>query len=287
MKDSDLILSKVILETLPNDAKVEILGHFFQGVDEIRKAVEIRGTVMPDFGHKRDLHNVKPEKPVNGIHVLELYQPYPCFDSSDSLYENRRYYNFFFSNTPFSDEMINGIVNLKKGPNYCMVNEQMNPGFLPAVYFEGDSRHKLLVAKSVSITIKDVLAGNWIIDKNKSLITESYPNSWEERYAVLKHFTEKNLYIKISTEEVAKQAGLNYFRENDYKFMDPWQEFECRLTPKGNMIILGVYAWPWRGSSDSEYLYRVYDPTGNPLTYWRSSWGRLSNSGYFDTFKEN
>lgn len=287
MKDQDLILSKVVIEAVPNDGKIEILNHVFKGIEEISKAVEVRGRVTPDFRGERDFTEVRPETPVEGLHILELYQPYPCFDSSDSLYENRMYSNFFFSTTPFSEERINEIINLKKTTNYRMVNEDMDMDFLPAIYFQGDSRYNLIVAKKVSISIKDILDGNWMIDKSNSLIRESLPNSWEERHAVLNHYKDKRLYIKISTEEVANQARLNYFREHDFKLDDPWQEFECKLTPKGNMIILGVYDWPWRGSSDSEYAYRVYDPKGNPLTYWRSSWGRLSNSGYYETYNEN
>ena len=287
MRDTDIILSKVVLESLPNDGKIEILNHVFNGIEDISKAVEIRGKVMPDSLGERDLCQVTPEKPVEGLHILKLYQPYPCFDSYDSLYETRKYSNFFFSNTPFSEERINEIVNTEKATNYRLVNEKMSPDFLPAVYFQGDSYYNLIVAKIVSITIKDLLNGNWMIDAEKTYIKESSPNTWAERYAVLNYYKDKRLYIKISTEEVAKQARLNFFRQNEYKLEEPWQEFECRLTPKGNMIILGVYDWPWRGSSDSEFAYRVYDPKGNPLTIWKSSWGRLSNSGYHETYKEN
>ena len=160
MKATDLILSKVVLEVLPNDGKIEILGHVFTGIEEISKAVEVRGKMTPDFRGERDLVECIPEKPIEDLHILELYQPYPCFDSYDSLYENRRFSNFFFSNIPFSDERINEIVNLKKTTNYCMVNEDMNVDFLPAVYFQGDSRYNLIVAKKISISIKDILDGN-------------------------------------------------------------------------------------------------------------------------------
>lgn len=112
MKNTDLILSKVVLEDLPNDGKIEILGHVFTGIEEISKAVEVKGRVTPDFRGERDLEEIIPEKPIEGLHILELYQPYPCFDSYDSLYENRRYRNFFFSTTPFSMERINEIANL-------------------------------------------------------------------------------------------------------------------------------------------------------------------------------
>lgn len=81
---------------MPNDGKIEILGHVFTGIEEIRKAVEVRGRVTPDFREERDLVEEIPEKPIEDLHILELYQPYPCFDSLDLLYETEGLVIFSF-----------------------------------------------------------------------------------------------------------------------------------------------------------------------------------------------
>ena len=83
---------------------------------------------------------------MDGIHVLELYMHYPCFDFEDFLYENRVYSNFFFSREPFTDEDINRIAEMPRETNYCLVHERMDEANLPAIYFQGDSHHKLIIA---------------------------------------------------------------------------------------------------------------------------------------------
>ncbi|MCH5319355.1 MAG: hypothetical protein J1E38_06560 [Paramuribaculum sp.] len=134
------------IKELGQDAKIEILGHTFDGLQDIESAVEITARVRPDFfGDRRIERNVIGIDP-EGIHVLDLYMPYPCFDSSDFLYENRKYHNYFFSKEPFTDKDIERIAGAPMKMNYCLVHEEMDENLLPAVYFCGDSYCKLIVA---------------------------------------------------------------------------------------------------------------------------------------------
>ena len=63
---------------LSHNKPVEILGVSFNGVKDMIK-------------HARD------RMPKDGVYVGEDSQRYPCFDSSDSLYENRSYTNLVFA----------------------------------------------------------------------------------------------------------------------------------------------------------------------------------------------
>ena len=133
------------IQKLPKDSTVEILGHIFYGIEDIDKAVEVSARVSCSIGD-RYIQREPAEKPVEGLHVLKLYEPYPCFDSSDYLYENRRYCNYFFSDKPFTDDDINRLASLPAQMNYCMVTPDLNSSVLPAVYFGGSSYNPILVA---------------------------------------------------------------------------------------------------------------------------------------------
>lgn len=134
------------IQELPNDSQIEILGHIFQGIDDIDKAVDVSTYITCSIGN-RYIHREPAEKPVDGLHVLKLYEPYPCFDSSDYLYENRKFRNYFFSTRPFTDEMVNRLASLPAQMDYCMVTSDMDTSVLPAVYFRGSSYDSILIAK--------------------------------------------------------------------------------------------------------------------------------------------
>ena len=126
--------------------RIEILGHIFNGLEEIENAVEIETRVSNAIG-ERYIRQIHPENVIPGIHILKLYEPYPCFDSSDFMYENRRYCNYFFSKKPFTTDDITRIANTRWHSNYCLVNENMNKEFLPASYYGGTTGDDLIVAK--------------------------------------------------------------------------------------------------------------------------------------------
>lgn len=133
------------IKEIKKEDTFEIAGHSFNGLEDLEKAVEVETKITNSIG-ERYIRELNPEKPIKGLHVLRLYEPYPCFDSSDRLYENRRYQNYFFSEKPFSEEEINRLAELPCQINYCMVNEELDSNELPAIYFGGSSYHKLKIA---------------------------------------------------------------------------------------------------------------------------------------------
>lgn len=125
--------------------KIEILGHVFNGLEDIDNSVEVETRLSNSIG-ERYICQITPKTPVPGIHVLKIYQPYPCFDSSDFMYENRRYCNYFFSKEKFTEEIINTIADSYWFDNYCLVHQDMDEKFTPAVYYGGSSWNDLIVA---------------------------------------------------------------------------------------------------------------------------------------------
>lgn len=123
---------------------VEILGHVFHGLDDIRahcgKLLRCRcdenDTPLRFKAHKQD-----------GFCVGELYESYPCFDSSDSMYENRSYQNFVIRDRVVTDKEMQRISRMPMGWNYRLVTEEMPFDVLPMVYYEGDGGVMLVATR--------------------------------------------------------------------------------------------------------------------------------------------
>lgn len=137
-------MMKTAIINVPVDSDVLILGHTFSGLDDIRKAVEVSAAIETGLSGNRHIRRFEPQKPVPGIHVAELYDPYPCFDSDDYASESREYLNFFFSTKPFTDAAINGLAQIKHRRNSCMVTEEIPASALPAAYYAGDGNSMLI-----------------------------------------------------------------------------------------------------------------------------------------------
>lgn len=108
-------------EILPINGPVSILGHTFENLQAVRKAVEISSTIghadkcgkRLDIWDKPYISSRTPAMPVQGVHVLEIYERYPCFDSSDYACEDRYFTNYFFSTEPFTNAMVTSLALLR------------------------------------------------------------------------------------------------------------------------------------------------------------------------------
>ena len=114
---------------------IEIFGHRFNGLDEIRKAV---GLFMRDnrepFQASKERH-----QPVEGVHVLCNYEPYPTFDEYDAMCENRDYENYYFLDRSFTKEETDAIAAVYPRMSFCKVYEGMSlPAGMPVIYYYGD-----------------------------------------------------------------------------------------------------------------------------------------------------
>lgn len=123
---------------------IEILGHIFNGLEDIEASVEVMTRISNSIGD-RYIQRITPVKNLKGLHILKLYEPYPCFDSSDWLYENRKYCNYFFSTEPFTDETINRFADTNWTDNYCLIHEGMDEKMIPSIYYGGSSWNDLIV----------------------------------------------------------------------------------------------------------------------------------------------
>lgn len=132
-------MANVCIHEVSTTSKIKILGHIFNGLSEIKKAVEI----FCRIGGKA--WDTEPQSPISGIHVTCIYESYPCFDSEDYASEDRDFSNYFFSTKPFTKEKI---MQLSKLPGRCnaqIIDEKMCEWAVPAVYYGGEG-DKMIVA---------------------------------------------------------------------------------------------------------------------------------------------
>ena len=139
-------MKTITLTEIPTHKSFEVMGHFFHSLQDVCDAVSIVGRSLTNWNGTRDIWHKQPEKPISGLYVGLIYEPYPCFDESDYDYEKRRYWNFFFSNSPITDEMLNRIAEMAHQSNYRYVHENMEEFATPSSYWGGDSADKLLLA---------------------------------------------------------------------------------------------------------------------------------------------
>ena len=76
------------------------------------------------------------------VHVGELWMSYPCFDSSDflyeNLYENRTYQNYILRERPITFEDMERLRKLPSGMNAQRLSPSVPEDMLPMVYYVGD-----------------------------------------------------------------------------------------------------------------------------------------------------
>lgn len=135
-------MAKICIREVSKNTKVEILGHVFNGLNDIRRAVETYCRI------EREPWDTEPKKAVEGIHVINVYEPYPCFDSEDYANEDRDFSNYFFSTKPFTKQQIERLSKLPSRCNAQMVNDAMPEWAVPAVYYRGDGDSVIIATKS-------------------------------------------------------------------------------------------------------------------------------------------
>lgn len=127
------------IREINKNAHVEILGHVFHGLIDMQNVVEAYCRVGSQPWE------TEPKSPINGVHVVCIYEPYPCFDSDDYANEDRDFSNYFFSIKPFTKQQIERLAKLPGRFNAQMVSDNMPEWAIPAVYYRGDG-DKMIVA---------------------------------------------------------------------------------------------------------------------------------------------
>lgn len=119
---------------------VTILGHTFNGLEDVirHRAIigknRFTGVECFRFSERNEYPN---------IHIGELYESYPTFDSSD-FGDNRSYQNYIFRATPITEANMMETLGIPHDCNFCMVHENIPAYLLPILYYEGDGDYMLL-----------------------------------------------------------------------------------------------------------------------------------------------
>lgn len=101
---------------LPWNAEIVVDGRVYRGIDSLKEYAK------------------KTDSP-----VLCRSQRFPCFDSSDYMYENRYYRNFWFcKQDPVMSELISSLEEPRC--NYCFLKENLRKEALPMVYYKDEEK---------------------------------------------------------------------------------------------------------------------------------------------------
>lgn len=131
----------VTVQRLPIDADVEILGHVFHGLEDIRQYVEMSLYKSYDKGAASEW---EPKKKCE-IHVGEMWMPYPCFDSEDFANENRSFINFIFRSRPLTQDDMRQLSELPSSGSQCRVTDHVPQDMLPLLYYCGEGNEMLFL----------------------------------------------------------------------------------------------------------------------------------------------
>lgn len=131
-------MRKKIFREIHIDSPVEIKGCIFSGLQAIRGAVGKFARISDSLFGSRNVFEVEPKGDSHGMYVLQMYEPYPCFDSEDYADEDRDYCNLFFSDQPFTEQQIEQLAHVEPEMDFRIINERTPEWAFPAVYYRGD-----------------------------------------------------------------------------------------------------------------------------------------------------
>lgn len=130
------------IHTISINDTIVIFGHRFNGLADIRQAVQIYMREDWDpFPAKGNLY-----QPVNGLSVLCNYEPYPTFDEYDAMCENRDYENYYFLDRPFTKNETDAVATVYPRMDFCKVYKGMKMPFDSVVIYYGGYGGTMLVA---------------------------------------------------------------------------------------------------------------------------------------------
>ena len=164
------IIADYDIRCLPKDSTIFIEGCRFDGLYDIMNQVEISDNPKHTYYRwsKHDNHKRNPD----GLHVGEILESYPTFDSSDSS-DGRTYDNYIFSREPITESMMEDYCRqVKANYNFCMVHENIPDHLLPIVYHNGDDEYMLVATSKQcnhSSTVQSSILQVWV-EKLKAML---------------------------------------------------------------------------------------------------------------------
>ena len=121
---------------------VTILGQTFHGLDDIIAHREM----ALSSGSSSTPYSMKTHGS-GGLHVGEVWESYPCFDSYDFANENRTYQNYIVRDHPITSDDLLQTKRLKNIGNCQFISEHMPLDMLPMVYYVGDGGFMLVATR--------------------------------------------------------------------------------------------------------------------------------------------
>lgn len=138
---ADKAIADFDIQVYPIVAKVDICGHTFDGLEGIQRLTEISASgYLNPYITKNDVR-------CEDVHVGQIYQKYPCFDSSDYAYENRYYQNYLIRKEAISEQDVREALAMGTQGNEKRVHELTPAKMLPMVYYKGEGGF-MLIAKN-------------------------------------------------------------------------------------------------------------------------------------------
>ena len=123
------------------DDAFNVLGHTFQGLQEIRQRVE-----MFCFEGYSGFKIFTPEETVSspdGLHVGMMFESYPKFDSYDAG-DDRSYDNYIIRKKEISKSDMEKLAKVPSLSNDKRIHEHIPADMLPILYYRGSGNYMLL-----------------------------------------------------------------------------------------------------------------------------------------------
>lgn len=134
------------IQCLLKDSRMCIDGCWFDGLDDVKQQVEMAGNPRHTYSRWSAYEKHKPNP--SGLHIGNLWESYPTFDSYD-VCDGRSFDNYVFAKQPLTEEMMEDYSKRIRAPfNFCMVHENIPDDLLPVLYYEGEGDTVLLATSS-------------------------------------------------------------------------------------------------------------------------------------------
>ena len=136
---------------------IEILGHVFHGLRDVRTHVEM--SLYKDYS--QGPADAKQPRKTGPVHVGEMWMPYPCFDDADFANENRSYRNYIFRDRPITQADMEALSDLPTHGNEYRFASAMPADTLPILYYQGDGNKMELAVPGLYIKIPKEVVLDW------------------------------------------------------------------------------------------------------------------------------
>ncbi len=123
--------------------KITILGRTFDGLEDI---FGHRAIIGKEFFSGFECFTPNEINEYPDVHIGELYENYPTFDSYD-IADDRTYQNYIFRTKPIAEGDMTEAAKTTKRSNFCMVHEDIPLHNLPILYYRGEGEYMLLATK--------------------------------------------------------------------------------------------------------------------------------------------